>query len=67
LISLKAEILNETLAKLGQPTSHAFALEARIQRLEEQAQRNEADCQETFSSLRAKVEALTEELLQLWQ
>jgi hypothetical protein len=63
LISLKAEILNETLAK--QPTSHAFALEARIQRLEEQAQRKEADCQETLSSLRAKVEALTEELLQL--
>jgi hypothetical protein len=67
LISLKAEVLNETLAKLEQPTSHAFALEARIQRLEEQAQRKEADCQETFSSLRAKVEALTEELLQLWQ
>jgi hypothetical protein len=52
------------LAKLEQPTSHALIAQgARIQRLEEQAQRKEPDCQETVSSLRAKVEALTEELL----
>jgi hypothetical protein len=63
LISLKAEVLNETLAKLGQPTSHALAQDARIQRLEEQAQRKEADCQKTLSSLRAKVEALTKKLV----
>jgi hypothetical protein len=66
LISLKAEVLNETLAKLEQQTSHALiAQEARIQRLEEQAQRKEPECQETVSSLRAKVEALTEELLKV--
>jgi hypothetical protein len=62
LISLKTEVLNETLAKLEQPTSHVLALDVRIQRLEEQAQRKEAECQETLSSLR-KVEALTEELV----
>jgi hypothetical protein len=33
LISLKAEVLNKTLAKLGQPTSHSLAQDARIQRL----------------------------------
>jgi hypothetical protein len=63
LISLKAEILDETLAKLEQQTSHALAQEARIQRLEEQAQRKEAVCQETLYGLRTKVEALTEELV----
>jgi hypothetical protein len=63
LISLKTEVLNETLAKLEQQTSHSLALDAHIQRLEEQAQRKEADCHETLSSLRAKVEALTEELV----
>jgi hypothetical protein len=48
LTSLKAEVLNETVAQLGQHTSHALiVLDARIQRLEEQAQRKEADCQET--------------------
>jgi hypothetical protein len=67
LISLKAEVLNETLAKLGQPTSHAFAREAHFQMLEEQAQRKEADCQETLSSLKIKVEALTEELVKAGQ
>jgi hypothetical protein len=68
LITLKAEVLNETLAKLEQPTSHAFiAQEARIQRLEEQTSRKEADCQETLSSLRSKVEALTEELVKAVQ
>jgi hypothetical protein len=67
LISLKAEILNETWAKLGQPTSHAFARESHFQMLEEQAQRKAADCQETLSSLRIKVEALTEELVKAGQ
>jgi DNA repair exonuclease SbcCD ATPase subunit len=62
LISLKAE--HETLAKLGQQTSIAMvAQDARIQRLEEQAQRKEAKFQETLASLRAEVEALTEELV----
>jgi hypothetical protein len=68
LTSLKAEILNETLAKLEQPTSHALiAQEARIQRLKEQAQRKEAECQETLSSLRSKELALTEELVKAGQ
>jgi hypothetical protein len=67
LISLKEQILNETWAKLGQPTSHAFAREAHFQMLEEQAQRKEADCQETLSSLRTKAEALTEELIKAGQ
>jgi hypothetical protein len=67
LISLKSEVLNETLAKLGQPTSYALAQDARIQMLEKQAQRKEAECQETLSSLRAKVEALTEELVRAGQ
>jgi hypothetical protein len=68
LVSLKTEILNETLAKLEQQTSHALnAQEARIQRLEEQTSRKEADCQETLSNLRTKVEALTEELVKASQ
>jgi hypothetical protein len=67
LIRLKAEVLNETLAKLGQPTSHALAQDARIKRLEEQAKRKEADCQETLSNLRVKVEALTEEFVRAGQ
>jgi chromosome segregation ATPase len=68
LINLKAELLNETAAQLGKQTSHALiAQEARIQRLEEQAQRKEADYQETLSSLRTKVEALTEELVKAGQ
>jgi hypothetical protein len=62
LISLKAEILNETEAKLGQ-TSHVLIQDARIQRLEEQTKRKEADDKETLASLMAKVEALTEELV----
>jgi hypothetical protein len=68
LISLKAEVLNETVAQLGQQTSHALiAQEARIQRLEEQAQRKKSDCQETLSSLRTNLEALTEELVKAGQ
>jgi hypothetical protein len=41
--------------------------DARIQRLEEQTQRREADDQETLASLRAKVEVLTEELAKTGQ
>jgi hypothetical protein len=64
MINLKTEVLNETVAKLGQQTSHALiAQDARIQRLEEQTQKREADDQETLASLRAKVQALTEELV----
>jgi hypothetical protein len=68
LITLKAVVLNETLAKLEQSTSHTLiAQEERIQRLEEQAQRKEAESQEAVSSLRAKVEALTEEFVKAEQ
>jgi hypothetical protein len=68
LNSLKAEVLNETVAQLGQQTSHVLiVLDALIQRLEEQAKRKEADCQETLSSLRAKFEALTEEFVKAGQ
>jgi hypothetical protein len=52
LISLKAEVLSETLAKLEQPTSYALAQDASIQRLEEQTQSKEAERQETLSRLR---------------
>jgi hypothetical protein len=41
--------------------------DTRIQRLEEQTQRREADDQETLASLRAKVEVLTEELAKTGQ
>jgi hypothetical protein len=51
LISLKAEVLNETVAQ-----------DARIQRLEDQTQRKEADDQMTLAGVSAKVEALTEDL-----
>jgi hypothetical protein len=68
LISLKAEILNEAEAKLGQHTNHALiAQDARIQRLEEQAQRKEADYQKAVSSLRKKVKVLTAELVMAGQ
>jgi hypothetical protein len=68
LISQKAEDLNETVAKLGQQTSYALiAQDARILRLEEQTQREEADDQETLTGLRAEVEALTEELVKAGQ
>jgi hypothetical protein len=44
LISLKTEVLNEAVAELGQHTSHTLiAHDARIQRLEEQTQRKEAE------------------------
>jgi hypothetical protein len=63
LISLKTEVLNETVAEIGQQTSNALlAQDARIQRLEEQTHRKEADDQETLVSLRADVETLTAEL-----
>jgi hypothetical protein len=64
LMSLKAEDPNQNWAKLEQQTSHALiAQDARIQKLEEQTQRKEVDYKETLDSLRAKVEALTEELI----
>jgi hypothetical protein len=64
LISLKTEVLNETVAELGQHTSNALsAQDIRIQRLEERTQRKEADDQETLASLRVSVEALTENQL----
>jgi hypothetical protein len=63
LIRLKAEVLDETLTKLGQMTSHALKpQDSRIQRLEEQSQRKETDYQKTLVSLRAEIKALTEEL-----
>jgi hypothetical protein len=56
------------VAKLGQQTSHVLiAQDARIQRLEEQTQKKEAVDQETLASLRAKVEALTEDLVKAWE
>jgi hypothetical protein len=62
LLSLKAEILNEAMARLGQQASYALtAQDAQIRRLEEQTQKKEADYQETLASLRAKVEAFTED------
>jgi hypothetical protein len=68
LMSLKAEVQNETVAKLGQQTSHALiAQDTRIQRLEEQTQRKEADDQETLASLRAKFEALAEDFVKAGQ
>jgi hypothetical protein len=68
LISQKEEVLHETVAKLGQQTSHALiAQDTRIQRLEEHTQMKEADDQETLASLRAKLEALTEELVKARQ
>jgi hypothetical protein len=68
LISLKAEVLNEALANLGHQTSHALiAQDSRIQRLEEQTQRKNADCQETLASLRAMVGALTEDFVRAGQ
>jgi hypothetical protein len=64
LISLKAEVLNEALAKLGQQTNNALiAQDAHIQRLEEERKVT----QQTLSSLRVKVEALTEDLVKAEQ
>jgi hypothetical protein len=64
MINLKTVVINETVAKLGQQTSHALIAEdARIRRLEEQTQKKESDNQETLASLRAKVQALTEKLV----
>jgi hypothetical protein len=66
LMSLRAEVLDET--KLGQQTSHTLvAQDTRIQRLEEQIQRRETDYQETLTSLRANIQALTEDLVKTGQ
>jgi hypothetical protein len=68
LISLKTNVLNETVAEVGQHTSNSLiAQDTRIQRLEEQTLRMEADDQEALASLRAKVEALTEEFVKAGQ
>jgi hypothetical protein len=68
LISLKTEVLNETLANLGQQTSNALiAQDSRIQRLEEQAQRKIVDCQETLASHREVVGALIDGLVKAEQ
>jgi hypothetical protein len=65
---LKAEALNETLAKLGQQTSQDLInQDERIKRNEEQAKRKEAECQDTLSSLRTMVQAQIEDLVKAGQ
>jgi hypothetical protein len=67
LSSLKAEVLDE-MAILGQQTNNALiAQDAKIQMLEEQTQRKEADWQGTFGIMRANIEALAEELVKTGQ
>jgi hypothetical protein len=68
LISQRVDVLDETVAKLGQQSSHSLMhQDTRSLRLEQQTQRKEAEHDETLTRLKAMLEVVTGDLLKARQ